>query len=289
MHFSASFLLALIPAVSHACVTDAVMRSLSAYRYSASDFCTLYLRSTISETIVVATTVTTTDFTVQPPPITVTATITKVETLTVQVDSTTTTALYPSPIKRAELDARSVPVPPYLSTFAPYQLSSGCSCFITPLPTPTYTVVASTVITTYKHATTTLPPLHITKYTTTTSTSTITQTLTTVVPNCFPVNGCIMSNTSWSAVAWNLTQDGPLWCQYYCGDIGGCLSFQVGLGAVCNIIALEGWRAWDASPAATGVAAGVGGPVTVAGTEQNCSNFWIYERECGFITGYPEL
>ena len=79
----------------------------------------------------------------------------RVETLTVQVDVTTTTSLYPSPIKReeAELQARSIPVPPYLSTFAPYQLSSGCSCFITPLPSPTYTVVASTVITTFKHAT----------------------------------------------------------------------------------------------------------------------------------------
>lgn len=73
--------------------------------------------------------------------------------MTVQVDVTSTTSLYPSPIKRGEVEARSVFIPPYLSNFAPYQLSSGCSCFITPLPTPTYTVVAETVIFTYKHAT----------------------------------------------------------------------------------------------------------------------------------------
>lgn len=70
-----------------------------------------------------------------------------------QVDVASTTSLYPSPIKRGEVEARSVFIPPYLSKFAPYQLSSGCSCFITPLPTPTYTVVAETIIITYKHAT----------------------------------------------------------------------------------------------------------------------------------------
>jgi hypothetical protein len=77
----------------------------------------------------------------------------RVETLTVQVDVTSTTSLYPSPIKRGEGEARSVFIPSFLSDFAPYQLSSGCSCFITPLPTPTYTVVAETLIFTYKHAT----------------------------------------------------------------------------------------------------------------------------------------
>jgi len=75
MHFSALLLLAL-SSVSYACVTDAVMRSLSEYRYSASDFCSLYIQPTISETLLILTTVTTTDFTVQPPPITVTATTT---------------------------------------------------------------------------------------------------------------------------------------------------------------------------------------------------------------------
>jgi hypothetical protein len=77
MHFPAILLLlTVILRLSHACVTDAVMRSLSEYRYSASDFCTMYIRPTISETIVVTTTVTTTDITVRPPPITVIATVT---------------------------------------------------------------------------------------------------------------------------------------------------------------------------------------------------------------------
>jgi len=59
------------------------------------------------------------------------------------------------PIKR-ELEARSTFIPPYLSNFAPYQLSSGCSCSITPLLTPVSTIVAEAIITTYLHAT--VPP-----------------------------------------------------------------------------------------------------------------------------------
>ena len=132
------------------------------------------------------------------------------------------------------------------------------------------------------HATTMPPPALAATYTYTTATSTTTQTQThtTIVPNCFPINGCILSNISWSNVAWDLPRDGTLWCQYYCGDIGGCLSWQVREGPVCNILALEDWRAWDPSPAPTGVAPGVGGPVAVAATTgagQVCSDFWIYE------------
>jgi hypothetical protein len=141
---------------------------------------------------------------------------------------------------------------------------------------------------------TTIPPPALAAtytYTTATSTTTQTQTHTTVVPNCFPINGCILPSSSWSNVAWNLPRDDTLWCQYYCGDIGGCLSWQV-RGLVCNILALEDWRAWDPSPAPTGVAPGVGGPVAVAtttGAEQACNDFWIYEKGCPYVSGYPEL
>jgi hypothetical protein len=118
-------------------------------------------------------------------------------------------------------------------------------------------------------------------YTYTTAISITTQTHTIMVPNCFPINGCNLPNSSWSNVAWNLPQDDPLWCKDYCGDIGGCLSWQVREGPVCNILALEGWRAWDPSSAPTGVAPGVGGPAVVAtttGAGQVCSDFWTYER-----------
>jgi len=67
------------------------------------------------------------------------------------------------------------------------------------------------------------------------------------------------------------------------------LSYQVGAGGICNIIALEGWRAWDAKPALTGASPGVGGPVAVDGVELECTEFWIYERGCAFINGYPTL
>jgi hypothetical protein len=65
-----------------------------------------------------------------------------------------------------------------------------------------------------------------------------------------------------------------------------------GPSPVCNIIALAGWRAWDPAPAPTGVAPGVGGPVAVAtttGSVAACSDFWIYERGCTIVSGYPEL
>jgi hypothetical protein len=82
MHSPSTFLLlAAITRASHACITDAVMRSLSEYQYSASAFCTQYIRPTISETLVLSTTYTTTDITVRPPPITVTATVTTETTL----------------------------------------------------------------------------------------------------------------------------------------------------------------------------------------------------------------
>lgn len=219
----------------------------------------------------------------------------RIRTVAVQVDATSTTSLYPSPIKakRGEIEARSVPTPPYLSQFAPWTISSGCSCFIAPLPVPFYKISIESTVTTIVHATTTIPAALVTTYTYTTATSTATQTMSTVVvPNCAPINGCTLPNSSWSNVPWNLAQDGPLWCQYYCGDIGGCLSWQAGGGPVCNIIALEGWRAWDPSPAPTGAAPSVGGPVAVAtttGAVQRCSDFWIYERGCPYISEYPAL
>jgi hypothetical protein len=116
------------------------------------------------------------------------------------------------------------------------------------------------------HATTSLPPALVMTYTYITATSTTSQTHTTVIPNCFPRNGYILPNSSWPNVAWNLPQDDPLWYQYYCGGIGGCLNWQVRKRPVCNILALEDWRAWDPSLAPTGVTPGVGGPMAVATT-----------------------
>jgi hypothetical protein len=61
---------------------------------------------------------------------------------------------------------------------------------------------------------------------------------------------------------------------------------------VCNILALEGWRAWDPSPAPTGVAPGVGRAMavpTTIGAGQACGDFWTYERGCPYVNGYPEL
>jgi len=75
MHFPASLvLLTIIATLAKACIIDAVMRSLSGYQDSASAFCTQYIRPIVSETVIITTALTTTDVTVQPPPITVVAT-----------------------------------------------------------------------------------------------------------------------------------------------------------------------------------------------------------------------
>jgi hypothetical protein len=120
---------------------------------------------------------------------------------------------------------------------------------------------------------------------TTTQTSFTTLTVTTAVPNCAPIQGCIWPNSSWAATppSYNLTSG--LACEYYCTGIGGCLSWQLGIitdgTAACNFLGLEGWRAWDPVPALTAVSPGVGGG--------NCSDFWIYERACPYVPGFPSL
>ena len=153
--------IASIGGLASACVSDNLIRTLSSYRYSASAFCTEYLQSTIVETVIIPTTTFTTTVATVTPRTTVIITVTtwvslmdsppkfcadhsRVETLTVEVVSTYTTPLYPSPVKR-EIEPRSVFIPPYLSYFDSYELSSGCSCFITPLPTPTYTTITEAI------------------------------------------------------------------------------------------------------------------------------------------------
>ncbi|CZR69665.1 uncharacterized protein PAC_19565 [Phialocephala subalpina] len=283
MHLTFRLVLLLAVAGSaYACVSDALMRSLSLYPATGSAFCTQYIRSTSTETLISTTTITSVEATVTPKT-TVIQTITTFITVTVQETTTSTTALYPAPIK-----ARSVFVPPYLSTFAPYQLSSGCSCFVSPLPTPVTTVV-ETVYTRVIPATTTAPTLTLTTFSTLTKTSTTTQVLTTVVPNCAPINGCILPNSSWSNVAWEYSQPQPVFCEDYCLGIGGCLGWQLGPAnnatgspPTCNILGLAAWRAWDPTPAAVGVAKGVGGGA-------DCGTYWIYERSCPYVAGYPAI
>jgi len=54
----------------------------------------------------------------------------------------------------------------------------------------------------------------------------------------------------------------------------------MGPGPTCNFLGIAGWRAWDAIPGME-VAPGVGGG--------DCGGFGIYERGCGYVSGYPAL
>jgi hypothetical protein len=64
----------------------------------------------------------------------------RLKTVTVETIITTTTSLFPAPIKR-DLQPRSVFVPYFLTQFSLYAISSGCSCFVSPLPAPTTVTV----------------------------------------------------------------------------------------------------------------------------------------------------
>ena len=132
---------------------------------------------------------------------------------------------------------------------------------------------------------TTLPTtLGVTTTFTSTQTTTKFVTLTTVIPNCAPIQGCIWPNSSWAATPLSYELTSGLACEYYCTGIGGCLSWQLGItadGPACNFLGLAGWRAWDPVPADTAVSPGVGGG--------NCSDFWIYERACPYVPGFPSI
>ena len=144
-----------------------------------------------------------------------------------------------------------------------------------PLPSSTLRLTFQTTLPTTLGVTTTF---------TSTQTSTTFATVTTVVPNCAPIQGCIWPNSSWAATPSSYNLTGGLACEYYCNGIGGCLSWQLGVtadGPACNFLGLAGWRAWDPVPADTAVSPGVGGG--------NCSDFWIYERACPYIAGFPAL
>jgi hypothetical protein len=52
----------------------------------------------------------------------------------------------------------------------------------------------------------------------------------------------------------------------------------------CNIMNAPAWQAWDPTPdpMATAISPGVGGG-------PDCAAFWIYERYCPVLSGYPPV
>ncbi|KAF3216713.1 hypothetical protein TWF191_008956 [Orbilia oligospora] len=154
------------------CTANNVLRRLRDKRYSksASAFCSKYIRSTITDTVLVPATITT-EKTKTPPPTFVT--VTDVSILT-ETDTSTSTFLVPTtevPIPKIAKRSK-IAYPPWLSTqYSPSRVSSACSCFIAAPCKPTRvtkTIVTGTVTAFSK--TKTLPPV----------VSTITESVTTI-------------------------------------------------------------------------------------------------------------
>ncbi|PMD20732.1 hypothetical protein NA56DRAFT_646365 [Hyaloscypha hepaticicola] len=144
---------------------------MSSYPATASAWCSSYIRPTISETS--TTTRTFTTLITYLPETTIIKTITLVDTITT-LDYTSTVTRYihipppPPPLKGGPLPQRKRHIldleprqasftPNFLTAFSPYALSTGCSCFVNPLPSAVPEVVTTVTWTREVFATTTLP------------------------------------------------------------------------------------------------------------------------------------
>ncbi|KAF3212743.1 hypothetical protein TWF679_005632 [Orbilia oligospora] len=212
------------------CTANNVLRRFRDKRYSksASAFCSKYIRSTITDTVLVPATITT-EKTKTPPPTFVT--VTDVSILT-ETDTSTSTFLVPTtevPIPKIAKRSK-IAYPPWLSTqYSPSRVSSACSCFIAAPCKPTRvtkTIVTGTVTAFSK--TKTLPPV----------VSTITESVTTIttitsivakpkVINCKVTPACRSMSAPGIDLLTGYTYEQ---CKKLCLETEGCLSTQFGVG-----------------------------------------------------------
>ncbi|EPS37274.1 hypothetical protein H072_9019 [Dactylellina haptotyla CBS 200.50] len=216
------------------CDSDNLLRNFRDKRYSASasDFCSAWLQSTITNTLSVTATV---DATATETPVPNTATLS--ETVTITNTETTLTTDYPTAVNTFAKRGSDVPYPGWLAaTFPPVRVSSACSCFI-PSPSPVVVLTATTTVATQTNtATTTLEPLTntVTTLITQTASATATQVITGESIPC-GATGCSngIGYLGYSDDATTLTA-----CKDFCKSSEGCLTFQFGSTAdytICHI------------------------------------------------------
>ncbi|KAK6523384.1 hypothetical protein TWF281_001364 [Arthrobotrys megalospora] len=242
---------------TNGCDADNALRNLRDKRYSsaASIFCSEWLQSTITNTLLVTATASATA-TETPQPVTVTVP----ETVTVTNTETSYTTEYPTAVntfvKRGE-----IPYPTWLSASYPAtRVSSACSCFI-PTPSPAATTTLTTTVATQTNtATTTLEPL------TDTATSFITATAsaTTIITETGPEVPCGVTGCGDGTGFFDQSsQSSAAGCLAYCEADSSCKSFQWGVG-ICNIFDVE-----------------VAGTYAIGtSTDPTCSDFKFYDVKC---------
>ncbi|KAF3313725.1 hypothetical protein TWF173_005795 [Orbilia oligospora] len=232
---------------SRGCTSNNVLRRLRDKRYSksASAFCSKYIRSTITDTVLVPATITT-ETTKTPPPTFVTVTdvsyvytvlififLNSKGTILTETDISTTTLFIPTtqvPIPKIAKRSQMA-YPPWLSTqYSPSRVSSACSCFITAPCKPTH--VTKTIVTGTAAAfskTKTLPPVVSTVTESVTTITTITSTVATPkIINCKVTPACRSANARTIGDLLNgLTYEQ---CKTRCLETEGCLSIQFGVG-----------------------------------------------------------
>ncbi|KAF3079144.1 hypothetical protein TWF569_009360 [Orbilia oligospora] len=211
------------------CTSNNVLRLLRDKRYSesASAFCSKFIQSTITDTVLVPATITT-ETTETPPPTFVTVTdlsiLTETDTSTSTLFIPTTDVPIPKIAKRSQ-----IAYPSWLSTqYSPSRVSSACSCFITAPSNPTH--VTNTIVTgttTAFSKTITLPPVVSTVTESVTTITTITSIVgTSKIINCKVTPAC---RTLGSLPLDLLTGYTYEQCKTRCLETEGCLSIQFGV------------------------------------------------------------
>ncbi|KAK6337178.1 hypothetical protein TWF718_009961 [Orbilia javanica] len=229
------------------CHADNVLRLLRDKRYSssASAFCSKFIQSTITDTVLAVATITTEA--TETPPLT-SVTVTEVSILTETDTSTSTSFISTTAVPIPNIVKRSqIAYPPWLSTqYSPQRVSSACSCHIT-APCPA-THVTNTIVTgtaTAFSKTITLPPVVSTITESVTTLTTITSIVATPkIINCKVTPACRRGDRPpLGDIVFNYTHEQ---CKKRCLETAGCLSIQYGFtGSVQGVCFLNPWTVED--------------------------------------------
>ncbi|KAF3218608.1 hypothetical protein TWF106_007580 [Orbilia oligospora] len=242
---------------STGCNADNALRNLRDSRYSssASLFCSVWLQSTLIDTLQITATASATA-TETPEPVTVTIETTDTITNT----ETTYTTVHPTAVNTF-LKRGEIAYPSWLpATYPATRVSSACSCFIASPSPPVITTFTTTVATLTNTATVTLEPLTNTE----TSFITATTSATKLVTETGPGVSCGITGCSNGAgfFTWEWASD-VQGCRALCLSYGHCKSYQYGSNG-CGLFEVE-----IAATFAPG-----------SGSDATCSLFQFYDFRC---------
>ncbi|KAF3942419.1 hypothetical protein ABW19_dt0204687 [Dactylella cylindrospora] len=215
------------------CNSDNCLRNLRDTRYSssASEFCSLWLQTTITNIKSVTATVPATATSIPEA-------ITEEKTVAITVTETDTvyTTEYPTAVNTFAKRGDDIGYPSWLTaTYPPSRVSSACSCFITSPSAPATECTTTTVATLTETSTTILEPLTYTETETSTAIAHATATEVVTGPSvpCGAV-GCNNANGFIDQTGTGSIAD----CKAYCLS-NSCQSYQYSeADGICNIFEL---------------------------------------------------